>query len=102
MLHKRASTDSLIRTGRLPSDMADIHMTRSSLRSCVESICIWLCSLSALRFGLMSRRAATHEHGHGHTGSSSVLRGTSPPLPPKDAKSGEELDGPGGAAADGM
>jgi len=43
-----------------------------------------------------------HELGRGRTGSSSVLSGTSPPLPPKDAKSGEELDGPGGAAADGM
>jgi len=48
------------------------------------------------------RRAAMHELGRGRTGSSSVLSGTSPPLPPKDAKSGEELDGPGGAAADGM
>ena len=36
------------------------------------------------------------------TGSSRVLSGSLPPLPPNDPKSGEELDGPVGAAADGM
>ena len=42
------------------------------------------------------------ERGVVPTGSSRVLSGSSPPLPPNDPKSGEELDGPVGAAADGM